>query len=96
MVASTISSLMPSRSILGAASLLIGSRLVARVGEGGGVDSMAMAESGAGCDRFKRLLGCESGDCDREEDVGREDEEADDRRPAPFEAAARALLVTGM
>lgn len=97
-MASTMSSLMLSRSILGgAASSLADSTLVASVGEGGGVVSM-MAESEEACDRLMRLLAWESGDCDREDDDGREVEaEAEDGRPALLEAAAaRAALVTGM
>lgn len=105
MVASTMSSLMPSRSTLGRAPA---STLEAGVGEGGGVVSRITASDALSCDRFIRLLGCESGDCERRvEDEGRGDvvadleaeadvEDAGDGRANALAAAARAALETGM
>lgn len=62
MVASTMSSLMPSRSTLGAAALSSVMSTLAGVGEEGGVVSMATEFEEPLCDRLTRLLGCESGD----------------------------------
>lgn len=107
--ASTISSLMPSRSTLGIKSASDISTLVAGVGEGGGVCSM-MASAGAEatpCDRLRRLLGCESmrsaiesercADVAGDDDDDEEEEEEDGRLGAFDEAAAaRAAWVTGI
>ena len=100
MTPSTMSSLMPSRStFLGATSTSPISTLVAGVGEGGGVCSMATGSASASCDRLRRLLGWESGECDREAELRAEAEEADEDelRPALLEAAdaARAAAVMG-
>lgn len=94
MTAATISSWMPSRSILGATAASGMSTLVAGVGESGGVGSTA-AEP-APCDRLRRLFGCDSGDSERTADG---DVDADDevgRAALLLAAAARAALVTGM
>lgn len=104
MVASTISSLIPSREILGTASASDISMLVAGEGECGGVDSMGAESEESRCDRLMRLVGWESGDMEREVDVGGDIEvagdvvdvfETDDRRPAPL-AAALAAFVMGI
>lgn len=63
---------------------------MARGGEGGGVVSMT-AESAA-CDFLRRLLGCASGDSEREELAAGV---ADPRDVLFDEAAARAACVTG-
>src|SRR6478735_5513048 len=98
MTASTISSLIPSRSILGTGAASVISALLPAGGEGGGVCSMAMALSDAlsTCDLFSRLLGCDSGDAERSTDVEGvaddeeevEGNEADEERAAALEAAA--------
>jgi len=94
---------MPSRSIfLGAGSASVISTLVAGVGEGGGVCSMALESDFDSWDRLRRLVGWESGEgeCDLEAELRGEVElEADDDegRPALLEAAdaARAALLMG-
>lgn len=77
---------------------------MARVGDGGGVFSMAIEEeeeegSVAVCDLLVRLLGCASGDSEREEldDAGvAEAEDAEAARELLLDAAAREACVTGM
>lgn len=69
---------------------------MARVGDGGGV-SMAMGS--VAWDLLRRLVGCASGDSEREElvDAGVADAEDEAPRDAFFdEAAAREACVTGM
>jgi hypothetical protein len=100
MTASTMSSLIPSRSTFGIDAASVISVLAG--GEGGGVCSMAMALSTEPFEAwafFCRLLGCKSGDVERPTDDGveDEDEDADEERPEDFDAAAaRAACVTGM
>lgn len=92
-----MSSLMVSMSISCAASASGISSLMALLGDGGGVCSMAMAS--AAWDRLTRLLGWASGDCDREAVVDAGVAEADDeaaRDACLDEAAAREACVTGM
>ena len=76
-------------------------RALFEVGDGGGVCSTTDV-SGAtalSCDRFWRLLGCESGDCEPVE--GMEGVDADDEEGRPedvleVDSAARAACVMGM
>lgn len=68
---------------------------MARGGEGGGVVSMTAVS--AAWDFLRRLLGCASGDCEREElAAGVADAEVEAPRDVLFdEAAAREACVTG-
>jgi hypothetical protein len=101
MTPSTMSSLIPSRStFFGAVSTSDISTLVAGVGEGGGVASIAVESAEASWARFRRLLGCESGECEREVELRGEAEpeaeaeaEDEDGRPALLEAARAALVI---
>lgn len=94
--ASTMSSLMLSRSISFVASASVISSLMARVGDGGGVFSMAMES--AAWDLLSRLLGGASGDSEREAlvDAGVAEAEDEAAREALFDEAAREACVTGM
>ena len=91
MTASTISSLIVSKSILD--WLECESRLESGVGEGGGVCSMAMSSA---CDRFCRLLGCASGASELDESSDEALQDEDDLEAClEAAAAARAACVIG-
>jgi hypothetical protein len=70
------------------------------VGEGGGVCSMATESEVEvlSCDRFRRLLGCESGDWEVEADMEGVEEAEEEGRPVEVldESAARAACVMGI
>lgn len=69
---------------------------MARMGDGGGVFSIAMVS--AAWDLLWRLLGCSSGDSEREAllDAGVTEAEDEAARDALFDEAAREACVTGM
>lgn len=75
------------------------STLVAGVGEGGGVVSMAMGSTSPEWDCLRRLLGWESGDLERDDELRGDADDAEEleRRALLVEAlcAARAAAVMG-
>ena len=108
MTASTMSSLTALRSISVVLGLSAISTLFVRVGDGGGVCSRASAGGASGCERFRRLLGCDSVDSvDVVEERGEAEEELEERcdfdgevavdvEIAAARAASRAACVTGI